>query len=124
MIDRKRIKKLINTETFSKRKIYEAWEIGDSYKENWITKSDLKELLKNIKNKDVVISFSHDNPFENAGGIQKIIRFESDKITAKHNEKTIYINLFPFQSYPFTMDKATMTPGKNITRRINILGEY
>lgn len=104
--------RLIDKKYFSKEEIMKKWGNEGTYKNNWLNKSTITSLLSSMSNHKVVISISHDNPFENAGGIQKIIRYEAQNI----NNQIKYISIFPWQAYPFTI------VGNKTDKTINILG--
>ena len=112
LIEKNSCNRLIDRKYFSKDEITQEWRKEETFKSDWLNKSALRSLLSSTSNQKVVISFSHDNPFENAGGIQKIIRYEVQNT----NRQIKYISIFPFQSYPFTV-------GDNKTdKKLNILG--
>lgn len=112
LIEKRSCNRLIDRKYFSKDEIMHEWKKEESFKNHWLNKSALRSLLSSTSSHKAVLSFSHDNPFENAGGIQKIIRHEVQNT----NSQTRYISIFPFQSYPFTISD------NKIDKKLNILG--
>jgi len=116
-IEEIRIKEEVGRQIFSPVQISHHWKTNHKTKRP-LSISMLLKLIEQLHPNalEFVVSLSHDNPYENSGGIQKIIRDET--IYATQN-KIIYIHVCPIQPLPFAANLITTWQARKLVVSIN-----
>lgn len=79
---------------------------------------DLSKSIENISRDKafLLFSFSHDNPYLNSGGVQKVIREETQKTQLRNG---VYVHISPTHPRPYISDTDNTTSTKSVEIHVN-----
>jgi len=107
---------------FSPSAIYKDWTHGTRKSPILSSAAKLAEMisLQISATSDIVISLSHDNAYVNTGGIQKIIREETESCS---KNGIAYILISPTNPIPFPLESLSDTDTNGATALVSMNGQ-
>jgi hypothetical protein len=107
---------------YSPDTIYKEWTYAKQKPSRISSAIELANLIEQQlpATSDIVISLSHDNAFVNTGGIQKIIREESESCA---EQGKAYIHISPTNPLPFPLESLSESAVSGATALVYINGQ-